>query len=1044
MLQARFLRASILFLASLFFCAGISAQQKTITGTVKDDKGNPLQKATVSAVNVKEVLTDANGAFNISVPDATNSIVVSSAEFTAQTVNIKGKSTVIVVLKPVVAVLDSVVVIGYGTQRRKDVTGAVASIKGEAIKNLPVQNVAEALQGRLAGVEVTKSSGEPGTAAQITIRGVTSFMSSNPLYIIDGVRQDPAFGAIAGANINPADIASIDVLKDASSKAIFGAAGAGGVIMITTKKGQGAPSINFNTRYGITQPRVLELLRKADYIRLKQNLNDPYYSNSDTLDKLPDVDWVDAIFRNGIEQNYNVSVSGSAPSVNYYISGVYNNQKGVYLNNSSDFYDFRVNTDIKITDWLKVGEQIDGWQRNTTPVDYNNGNGATLSPRLNPPFRTVPTMAIYGNNPGEWGTNPPGFSGPNIVAQILTKNRNLKQSNIQANVYAEIKLPLSLTFRGTLGYTIFNSEGNNYEGVMRTQVDAVTAPQLLRSFESYRNLLTAATLSHDKSYGKHNLNLLVGYEQYKGVYSGMFTGETFVGGTSFGYISTSNSILSIANGGYDPNPLIQSVFGRANYNYNNRYFLSFSGRQDKDYLHFGPKNRSAFFPSGSAGWKISEEKFFKQMLNTFSTLKIRGSYGTSGNNNIPAYVYNSVYDLVNQQNFTPGGVPILGYSQASLPNENIKWETTYETNIGLDGESLGGKLFYSIDWYTKKTKDLIYKLPIPASGGMVPLNEDPANPPFVYTNIGSSKNTGIDLLVGYKGQIKDVDYMVSFTGSYNKNEVTDLGGTNGRAVRDGDNNYGTSQGAMYGQALTYTAVGLPFGQFYGFKVLGLHDKDQVDGPRFGDSSSSRSARIGDLIYQDTNGDGFINDKDRTVIGNPYPKLTFGLNMNFNYKGFDLAMLFNGALGVDIFNGVAPYSNALWSDGNTTSKAFDASFIGSNGLTSQPRFDANDPNGNYRLANSYFVENGNYVKLKNVQLGYSFSSKLLQKVKIKTARVFVMGNNLFIITKYTGLDPELGSQNLSVTGNGGSTNRGIDGPYKYPSTRIYSFGLSVTF
>lgn len=1053
MTRTQIWKVKIIFILGLFLNSVAFSQTKTISGVVINEAGTPLERASIFGIGAKEVMTGADGKFTITVPEATNTLTISYVEYVQEKVSVKGRSEIVVRLRPSVSALDSVVVIGYGTQRRKDVTGAISSVRGEVIKNLPVQNVAEALQGRLAGVEVTKSSGEPGSSAQITIRGVTSFMTSPPLYIIDGVRQDPAFGATAGANINPQDIASIDVLKDASSKAIYGAAGAGGVILITTKKGQGAPSINFNSRYGITQPRLLELLGKQDFIKIKQ-LTDPagYYALNNRLDTLPDTDWVDAIFRDGIEQNYNISVSGSTPVVNYYVSGLYNNQKGVYLNNSSDMYDFRVNTDIRVTKNIKVGQQVDGWQRQTSPVDYGPG-GATLSPRLSPPFRTVPTMSIYGKEPGEWGINPSGFSGPNIVGQILSKNRSLKQSNIQANVYAEVKLPLSLTFRGTLGYTIYNSEGNTYEGVLRTQVDAVTSPQLLRNFESYRNLLTAFTLAHDKSYGKHNINALFGVEQYKGIYSGLFTAETNVGGSGFAYISTSTSVLSIANGGYDPNPLLKSIFGRFNYNYNNRYFLSIANRRDKDFLRFGPLNKSGYFPSASAGWRISDESFYGNASKIFNSLKLRISYGTSGNNNIPGYIYNGVYDLVNQQNFTPGGTPILGYSQLTLPNKDIKWETTYETNAGLDGEALGGKLVFSFDWYIKKTKDLIYKLPIPPSGGLSPINDDPANPPFVFRNIGSSQNTGIDIMVGYKNQFKTLDYMVNFTGTLNKNKVTDLGGIDGRSVKDGDNNYGNSQGAMFGQALTNTSVGMPFGQFYGFRVLGIRDADQTSGPRFGDASSSVSAKAGDLIYDDVNGDGFINDKDRTTIGNPYPKLSYGLNINLNWKGFELAMLFNGVAGVDIFNGVAPYAMSLWSDGNTTSQVFGASFLGSNGLTSQPRIGvlaANgiaftpDPNGNYRLANSYFVENGSYVKLKNLQLGYNFSSAILSKAKIKNARVFIMGNNLFIVTKYRGIDPEIGSQNLGVNGNGGTTNRGIDTPYKYPSTRIYSFGINLTF
>ena len=314
------------------------------------------------------------------------------------------------------------------------------------IKDLPVQNIAEAIQGRVAGVEVTKQSGEPGTSAQITIRGVSSLNQPTPLYIIDGIRG-------SGDNINPKDIASIDILKDASAASIYGAAAAGGVIIVTTKKGTGVkPTINFSARYGVTTPNVLKLLNTTDFVAVKKMVRDPVYFNNSQTDTFPNTNWVDAVFKNGSEQNYDLSVSGSTPAVNYFMSGVYNNQQGVYLNNSSAFYGARVNMDVKLGRRVKIGEQIYTWQRNTKPVDYDGPLGSSLSPRLNPPFRTVPTMSVKTAD-GSWAPNPPGFSGPNIVGQIETKDRNATLTNFQGNIYGELALPLSLNLRVVLGYT---------------------------------------------------------------------------------------------------------------------------------------------------------------------------------------------------------------------------------------------------------------------------------------------------------------------------------------------------------------------------------------------------------------------------------------------------------------------------------------------------------------------------------------------------------------------------------------------------------------
>ena len=1011
--------------------------QKPITGRVVDENNQPLSGASVSTPsNQLAVKTGLTGEFSLNLKTADTTLVVSYVGFRTATVRIENRSDLVIVLSAQSASLEQVVVVGYGTQKRKDVTGAIGSVKGEAIKNLPVQNVAEALQGRVSGVEVTKSSGEPGTSAQITIRGVSSLNQPNPLYIIDGVRG-------SGDNINPQDIASIDVLKDASAASIYGAAAAGGVVIVTTKKGQGPqPVLNFSARYGVSTPNVLKLLNRDDFIAIKKLTLNPFYTNNNQTDTFPNTNWVDAIFRNGTEQDYNLSISGSAPVVNYFVSGVHNDQKGVYLKNRSAFDGFRVNTDIRLNKQIKIGEQVYGWQRNTSPVDYGTPLGSAISPRLNPPFRTVPTMSIYGASPGEWGKNPPGFSGPNIVGQILTKDRNNKQLNVQGNLYGEVKLPFDLSFRATFGYTVYNEEGNDFQGVLRTEVDAVIKKSLSKSFVSYRNLLNAYTLAFDHGFQQHMINALVGYEQYRGTYNALFTNETDVGGSNYAYLPTSGTSFNIANGGYDPFPLVKSIFGRVNYAYKNRYLLSVSARRDADFIKFGPGNQHGIFPAASAGWKVSEEKFFKSLLPVISQLKLRGSYGVVGNSQIPAYRFLSAYDVISAQNFSPGGAPILNYTQTNLSNSDIKWESVYETNVGLDGELWNGKMYFSVDWYDKTTKDLLYKLPIPISVGITDF----------YTNIGSVNNQGIDIGVGYRNKLGTLSYTIGATGSFNRNKVLDLDGINTNPIRTGNNNYGdanATQGAMVGQALTYTKAGLPFGQFYGYKVEGIYASEQEINKHA--QQPGKRANIGDLIFEDVNGDGVINDLDRTVIGNPYPKFSFGVNMNFALKGFDLALLFNGVAGVDLFNGVAPHSESIWSDGNTTSKIINASFLGSNGLTRQPRVGVlssiglsytPDPNGNYTLANSYFVEKGDYVKLKNVQLGYSFSSHTLQKAHIKSARIFIMANNLLTLTRYSGIDPELGSQDMSV--NGGTTSRGIDSPYKYPSVKIYSFGLNLTF
>jgi TonB-dependent starch-binding outer membrane protein SusC len=1036
MLLMNRLLIAFLSVACLFSAATGFSQSTMVTGKVSGFNFGPLEGATISLKGKKvSVLTNNQGEFKI-VAGSSDTLLASYIDYERREIPVGSKTRFSIVLQPGRINLDSVVVIGYGVQKKKDVTGAISSVSGNTIKDLPVQTVADAIQGRVAGVEVVQESGEPGTSPQITIRGVSSLNQPTPLYIVDGIRG-------SGDNINPKDIQSIDILKDASAASIYGAAAAGGVIIVTTKKGIGAkPVINFSARYGETTPNVLKLLNTPNFVALKKLVLDPNYYNNNMTDTFPNTDWVNAVFRNGSQQNYDISVSGSTPVVNYFLSGIYNNQAGVYLDNNSDFYAARANVDVKLGNRVKIGEQIYVWNRNTRPVDYSGQLGGAENPRLNPPFRTVPTMKIQ-NPDGSWGSNPPGFSGPNIVGQIESKNRSAITSNFQGNIYGDLNLPLSLTFRVALGYTDNEEQNNDFQGILRTSIDAVLQKSLSKSFVSYTNLQNTYTLSFNHTYNNlHTFNAVIGYEQYKGLYNALYTSETNVGGNSYAPIATSATVTTIANGGYDPYPLVKSVFGRLNYNFEGKYFMSVSARQDADYTHFGPTHQKGVFPAASVGWQINQEDFFKKMFPNITLLKLRASYGSLGNSNIPTYLFYSGYTVINAQNYAPGGLATTNYTEASIPNQDIHWETTDETNIGIDGDFKNGKIFFSVDWYQKLTYDMLYNLPVPLSSGF-------GN---IYTNIGNVRNRGVDILLGFRDRFKQLNYSVSITGSFNNNLVTNLDGTNTNPIYDGNNNYGdryATQGAMLNQNITYTLAGLPFGQFYGYKSLGIYktDADAAKGPQ----QPGKVAHAGDLIYQDVNKDGIINDLDRTVIGNPYPKFTFGLNINLNYQHFDLSMLFTGALGVDLFNGVAPYSESIWSDGNTTSKVFNASFLGTNGLTSQPRIGvlnsagtsyAPDPNGNYTNVSSYFVENGDYAKLKNLQVGYTFSTKLLDRAGVKYARLFVMGTNLFTITKYSGIDPELGSQDLTT--NGGTTSRGIDGPYKYPSVKIYTIGLDLSF
>jgi TonB-linked SusC/RagA family outer membrane protein len=1009
-----------------------------------------MSGATVMAKGTKNnATTNASGKFELSVPEGVKALVISYVGYESREVSIGSGNQLTIELKPLESNLESIVVVGYGTQKRQDVTGAVGSVKGEAIKNMPVTNVTDALQGRVAGVEVIKASGQPDAGSTIIIRGLSSLHQPAPLYIVDGVRT-------SGDNLNVQDIATIDILKDASAAAIYGSAAAGGVIVITTKKGNSAkPVINFNTRYGVTKPKLISLLNKDQYIRLQNTLHPTFFANANHTDTLADTDWTDALYRDASENNYNLSIAGSSPVVNYLLSGFYNKQKGIYIKNYSNIGGARINTDYKLAPFLKIGEQLAFSQRKTAPPV---GSEAQLH---NAPFRTLPIIPIKNAN-GAWGVVPPGygglqFGGPNPVGAAESADALNYKNNFQGNVYAEVKLPLHLSFRTNISYSYYEESQDYYQARFDFGPVVNNVNSLNRYAIKSSQLLTNYVLTYDQNFGGHAINAIAGFEQISSKYSNINALQSYVGLPGYSFVQTSQS-SSTVSGKNDDNGLIKSFFGRLNYNYKGRYYLTGSIRQDANFTVFGPNKQKGVFSAFSAGWNISEENFFASARSVLSRLKLRGSYGSLGNSNIPPYTYVASYSSfagpnglgsLAGANFTPGGPLDIGNTINAIPNPNLHWETIYETNLGLDGEAKNGKIYFTVEYYNRDTKDMLYALPVALSSGYTA--------PY-FTNIGKVNSKGVDLMLGYRGKVSELGFDVSVNGGFNKNKVIDLSGIANDKLFDGYNYYSNGDGGfsvMSNQNITITKAGLPFGSFYGYKVTGMFKTDAEAAA----ATAQPNAKAGDLIFahDDKNGKTLSPD-DRQVIGNPNPKFVYGANIRLNYKGFDASLLFNGVAGVDIFNGVKAYEMYPFADGNTTSKVFGASFLGDNQLTGQPRLGVKnndgsftlDPNKNYTSVNSYFVENGSYLKLKNAQVGYTFNAAILQKAGIKTARVFVMANNLFVITKYSGLDPELGSAYSAAAMSGfvgnavGVTTRGLDAVSQYPQVRLYSAGVDINF
>jgi len=1033
-----------LFLCPLFLLLSswAMAQQVTVSGKVTDGTGQALPGVTVA---IKQTRTGTNSDINgkyVLAAKSSDVLVFSMVGYVTKEIVVNNQSVINVQLAESHSILDEVVVVGYGTQKRKDVTGSISSIKADDFKDQPIDDPISALQGRIAGINVIESSGQPGATATIVIRGLESLSQPNPLYVVDGIIIPDI------SNLNMQDIASIDVLKDAAAASIYGSSAAGGVLLITTKKGTvgAAPTINFSARYGVTQPKLVnDLLNRDQYVQLQNLVNPAFFTGKTQTDTLPNVNWENILYHNAIEQNYNLSVTGASEKVNYLFSTYYNDQTGSFIKNASGIVGVRANADYKLGKFITLGEQIGLSQRQTDPVLVNLQNA---------PFRTQPIIPIYNAN-GSYGSDPLGynisFNGPNPYGAVYSTTATDITNNVQANVYADIKLPLHLDFRSTFGYTYNVYTRDYFQDTYNFGAVAQGYNTLYENYAEYNQLLSNYVLSYNQSFGKHNISAVAGFEQLTGANNQLYTSMGSIGLNGYTYIPTSPSAGQTAlSGGNDPNLLVKSEFARVNYNYNERYFIAASIRQDANFTQFGPAKVRGVFPGVSAGWNISDEAFFSGAKSIINTLKLRASYGSLGNSGSQAYQYASTYTQ-NQlssgiaggaQGFAPGQAFQIANTETKLANPGVHWETVTETNIGLDGEALNGRLRFTAEWYNKNTNGMLYALPLPPSAGFI-------NP--YYANVGIVNNRGFDFSVGYHDRVGKLGYDINVNAGFNQNKVVSLTGTATGALNDGYNWYNNGDQAfnmMPNQTITQTKAGLPFGSFYGYKVLGIF---QTDAQAAGQKVNGNVAQAGDLQFQDVNHDGVIDQNDKQVIGNPNPKLIYGININFNYQGFDLRLLFNGVQGVQLFNGVEAYEESLFADGNSTTKVFNDSFLGSNGLTSQPRLvgtgsgggQALDPNTNYSSVNSYFVQNGSYLKLKNLQLGYTFSGNILQRVSIKKARLFVMANNIFTITGYKGLDPELGSA-YTTSGYGTATTQGIDAVTNYPQTKIYTVGLDLTF
>ena len=1019
----------------LVFPLAVAAQEISVSGKVTDQgNGQPLPGVTIKVQGINRGgVTDGNGAFTLQVSTGA-SLIFSQLGMISKTVQVANASPINVSLSSEAQDLGEVVVVGYGTQKKLVTTAAISTVKASDLENMPVTRVEQSLQGRVAGVTVAATSGQPGEGATLRIRGTTSINSSDPLYIVDGVQIG---GGIEF--LNQSDIESINVLKDAASAAIYGAKAASGVILITTKKGlnNGKINVNYNGYLGTQQAvRKLNLLNATQYATLYNEAQ--LASNASAVLRFPNpsqygvgTDWQAEVFNdNAIMHNHELSLSGGNEKSTYYSSFGYFDQDGIVATSNSQFKRFtaRFNSDHQITKAIKFGNTIGYTRINSIGVGTNSEYGTPLTRAINmdpitPLLETDPAKfnaPPYSNNPVV--RNHEGFPyaiSPyaqsevlNPVAALAVAQGNNWSDKVVANLYVEIKPIKGLTLRSAGGVDLAFWGGQSFSPIYYlTNTFQTTTTSYSRNINRGLFWILDHTASYETTINKHSFNALLGYSAQRN------SGET-QGGTKEGIPVDNLKDASLqfpvarANsdfyGGEYLNTL-NSVFGRLTYDYDQKYLFNGIIRRDGS-SRFGSNNKFGYFPSASVGWVASREGFFPQN-DVVNLLKFRASYGVTGNDNIGNFRYLST--VSGGRNYTLGNSAGLtnGVSPDALSNPDLKWEETSSTDIGIDA-TLFNKLSITADWYTKKTTGMLLDVAVPLYVG----NNGPVG------NIADLTNQGIELELGYSDNIGEFSYKISANGALLKNRIGYLG--------DDKEYLGGQTITPAGLEVTRTGVGHAIGSFYGFRSDGLFQtQQQINDYKNADGNPIQpEARPGDIKFRDLNGDGLINDSDREFIGDPTPKFTYGMTFSAAYKGFDILVFGQGSAGNQIFNGLRRFD--LPSSNYTTDILNRWTGEGTSNTT--PRLAMEDNNKNYSRVSSLFLESGSYFRIKTVQLGYSLPNNVVKKAGLSKLRLYVMANNLFTFTEYGGYDPEIG---------GGSY--GIDRGF-YPQARTLFLGLNVGF
>lgn len=986
-------------------------QAKTVTGTVTDVSGEPIIGANIRIKGTTTgTITDIDGNFSIKA-EPQSVIEVSYIGYLTQETVINNQKSIRFLLKEDTKTLDEVVVIGYGVQKKADLTGSVANINTEKLNTQSNANIGQALQGKIAGVDIVFQGGAPGSGTRIMVRGIGTLNNASPLYIVDGMYMNSI------DHINPNDIASIDVLKDASSAAIYGSRAANGVIIVTTKEGsntEGKPIIDLSVNLGIsTASKFLDMLDAKGWAEVttiaRQAIGKPALDMATDLANKPDNDWQDIMFRPALMQNYNLSVKGGGKYSTYYTGLGYFNQDGIVKGTNYQRYNIQSKNDYK-RGIFSAGTNLIISFSHDKPL-HQELRGGMIGTIL----QSVPTLEKYDDTRegGYGGTYGDVVNIPHPLAIIDDNIMDRYNENVKifANLYAQIELFKGLKYKLNLtpdfSFERYKNYLNKYDfGLATNSITQLTERQRRR-----RNILVENLLTFDRTFGEHKISALAGYTYQDSRFRHI---QAYGEGLPQGLEEIDAATTNRSNEGNSWRSVLTSILGRVFYSYQNKYLFTATIRRDGS-SKFGKNNRYGYFPSFSLGWNVAEEKFMEN-VHWLDQLKLRGGYGVLGNQEIDNYQYSST--ITTGINYPDGNGGLLqGAFPKNFANPDIKWEETAMTNVGIDFMAFNNRLSLTADYYVKNTKDILLTVPIPISSGG-------ANDPI--RNAGKIRNNGFEFNLGWMDQPNpDISYGINLIGSFNKNKVIAMGSESG-SIKGGSTNQNITT--------SETKAGYPIGGYWLISTAGyFNSQEEVDAYAKDGKKIQPAAEPGDIKFVDANNDGVINDDDRVFQGSPFPDFTFALNGNMRYKNFDLSIGLQGVLGNKIYNATRQTLEDVTKGSNFLASCLDY-WTPENKNASHPRLTWDDPNRNTRAESDRYLENGSYLRLRSVQLGYTFPQTWF-KGAIQHARVYINAENLFTITSYSGYSPDVNADNANY--------RGFDN-FIYPTNRTFMLGLNVTF